>query len=252
MNYNFSTIKTFYCTVLIILIQFNLAQACSCIGITSFCETIFYSPNIALVEVINKSPDNDSSFDVEVKQVISGIINEQKLSVNFYLTSCTDFISVKIGDELIVNFNLTYEIEEAPFPAIDFSGCAVNYLTLKNNIISGRIFGSESIELPEDDFYEKLNECADLSFVDSNNTFIKNLFRIVENPVLSELKVEMPTFLDETFDISIYNNQGKLIKLVKNTVGGLETIDVNTFSSGLYFCTFKIRNLMFTKKFIKI
>ncbi len=123
---------------------------------------------------------------------------------------------------------------------------------MKNNIVSGRIYGTENIELSVDDFYENLNDCADLIFVDQDNTFIKNLFRIVENPVLSELNIQTPVFLDEKFDISIYNNQGKLIKVESNTFGGLKTIDVNTFSSGLYFSTFNVRNLIFTKKFIKI
>ena len=251
MNDNFYSIRRTF-SILFFLISYNIIHSCSCIGISNFCETTLNNSNIAIVKVINKETSHDYSFDVEVTQVISGVVNEQKLSINYILTSCTDFVSVNIGDELIINLKSTYEIDEAPFPAIEFGGCSVNYLTLKNNIVSGRIYGSEHIELSAEDFYKKLNDCADLNYVDPDNTYIKRLFRIIENPALSELNIEMPAFLDETFDISIYNNQGMLLKLVKNTPGGLEKIDVNAFSSGLYFCTFKVRNLVFTKKFIKI
>jgi len=102
--------------ILLLFISFNSTKACSCIGTSSFCESTFFSSNIALVKVIDKStPDKYSSFDVEVKEVISGNVSEQKLSINYNPTSCTEFISVSIDDELIINFSTTYEIDEAPF-----------------------------------------------------------------------------------------------------------------------------------------
>lgn len=253
MKYFIISIKKLYPFLFVMCFSFNTALSCSCIAITNFCETTFFNSNIAVVKVINKSSaDAYSSFDVEVTEVISGIINEQKLSVNYYATSCTEFVAVEIGDELIVNFDSTFDVEDAPYPAIEFGNCSVNYLTLKNNIISGRIFNLESTELSIEMFYNKLEECTDLSFVNPNNSYITRLFRIAENPVLTELNIVVPSIINETLELSIYNSQGKLVKGIKNVGNGQTPIDIHAFASGLYFCAFKVRDLVITRKFIKM
>jgi|GEM_PF-6640381 len=237
----------------IFLLTSKIAFTCSCIGITSFCETTFNNPNIAVVEVINKNtPDVYTSFDVEVKQVISGVINEQNLSINYQWSTCTEFANVSVGDELIINFSATNNLEEAPYPAIGFGNCAVNYLTLKNNIVSGNIYGVEKMEISFDNFLSDFNECTGLSLVDPNVTLLSRIYGIVENPVMSELNIRKASYIEEPFDIFIYNNQGKLIKTVSNISNNIETVNVEAFSPGIYICAFKVRNLVFSKKFIKI
>ena len=69
---------------------------------------------------------------------------------------------------------------------------------------------------------------------------------------MTELNIRKPNYIEEPFDVFIYNNQGKLIKTVKDISNNIETVNVQAFSSGIYICAFKVRNLVFGKKFIKI
>lgn len=234
--------------IVLIVANFSNAFTCSCIAVTSFCETTIWNNKVAIVKVINK---NEYSFDVEVIDHLTNNIEEEYISINYYLTSCTHFIDVEKGDELIINYNVLNNDNIAPYPTYDFSTCSVNYLKLvDDNKVEGRINGIDYITMPFNMFLNDLEKCLNLETINTNSSFIKRLFLIKKNPVQNQLELRVPYF-DEKTAIIIYDIQGRTISTFKNISDKDQSIDINNYSPGLYFCRYIYRGLQVTKKFIK-
>lgn len=226
----------------------TIAFACSCIGITSFCETTIYNEKVAIVEVINKT-ENGYSFDVKVIEKLTPNIEEEFISINYYLTSCSHFLDVNIGDELIINFNMLNTHEDAPYPCYDFSTCAVNFLNIEGNNVVGKINDLEDTTISLSTFVNEFDSCLDLIDITTSNSFLKRLFKIKGNPTKDQLKVRLPYINDDT-TIAIFDCQGRILNTVKNIVENDQTINIQGYSAGIYFCAYNYRGITISKKFI--
>ena len=236
---------------LVTLACINSIWACSCIGVQNFCESTLHNPNIALVKVVETS-NNGYSFDVRIEERLSGNIVGENISINYYATSCTDFVNVEVGDELIINFNTLSDIGDAPYPSYDFFLCNVNFLRVENNNVIGMINKNESDKMNLGDFLSLLEECTNLSFVDPETSLISRSFRLINNPVNDILKVKTINIENLNFDLRIYNNCGELIYNDEQLEESNLTINTSSFPAGIYYCAFKVKNAVFTKPFIKI
>ncbi|WP_299627329.1 T9SS type A sorting domain-containing protein [uncultured Tenacibaculum sp.] len=85
------------------------------------------------------------------------------------------------------------------------------------------------------------------------NQIVENNINIVPNPVTNTFQIESQN--NNTFDISIYNVNGQLLRNIPNynTVTEYNFIDINALSSGIYFLRLKdqTNNSTITRKIIK-
>ncbi|SNR16385.1 T9SS type A sorting domain-containing protein [Tenacibaculum jejuense] len=85
------------------------------------------------------------------------------------------------------------------------------------------------------------------------NQIVENNISIIPNPVSNVFQIESQT--NNTFDISIYNVNGQVLKDIPNynTTTERNFIDINNLSNGIYFLRLKdqTNNFIITRKIIK-
>ncbi|NNE13575.1 MAG: T9SS type A sorting domain-containing protein [Saprospiraceae bacterium] len=244
--------RIYFIALLILGINWN-AYACSCVGPQSFCESTIGNSNIAIVEVISVNEEDFSfAFDVKVESILSGTIEEEKLSINYSYSTCTDVVRVELGDKLIINFNDLSSESEAPFPTIHFSICSVNYILIQNGNVVGEINSSETESLPIHEFLKNFDKCLTLENLDFEESLFSRFFSVKINPIINTLFLKIPSSLDEEIKIDIYNNLGQRLHSTSSFDSREKVIDLHHIPSGLYNCVFRYKSLAVSKKFVKI
>jgi hypothetical protein len=252
--------KTFTSIIIfvIVLLQTNSLNACTCNVDWSFCETVDNSYHIVEVEVISLYVDPNGEYeymDIKILETLQNGIIEDTLTVFTNYIFCHDLLlgQFNIGDKLVVNFTHTSTDPSsiANYSIIDFYSCHTNVLNLDQNEVSG--FISPSLDLQNyDDFKNNLTACNDLIASNEELEELENSIQISPNPFSENITIDFGNLATSKISLEIFSVQGQRITSVQNFHQYNYKLPMSDFPKGIYFVKIQYRNESIIKKIAKL
>jgi hypothetical protein len=231
------------------------ANACSCVFIPTFCETITYNNNgqiwdqlsIYQVRMVTKTPNGVNAF-----------ISETYAGEN--LTGHTVFILDGGGWDCILPVNSFFELGKSYIVAANRTGdtlsvsiCGVTWLPVKNGKVTGDIApGISSLPLSE---FPKIANCGDL--LPAEELYPGVLDGIVVRPTLATESVQVKTTSPFQADmrLSVYDTTGRLLLRSDYPAFNFYSnvfVDLAEFSEGVYFLHAEVEGEQKAFKVLKV
>lgn len=230
----------------------NLVYCCSCAWVTSFCETISQSSDVAVVEILKTYDASQFGYlaDVEVVETLQGTAVKTNWTILVSGgTSCDpDYSLFQAGDSMIIS------LENKPATWIDEqndfyfeNGCSSVFLLIKNGNVGRRFFDPTTLQTL-DEFKNDLSNCADLSVLD-NPEILDLLSNVYPNPTEDLLNIKVR--IAPEFNYEIINAAGQLL-MKEKVLGEWTNISVRDLPKGAYFVKIWFREDFVIKRFVKI
>jgi hypothetical protein len=232
--------------IAILIAAFSIlqTQACSCIFIETFCESLTFNTEDELQEGLiiihgKVTAQLNSGVQVEVLTNIHGDLSENQIRINS-----------GNGADCRLNTSQFQENQEFIFATYESSSgfylneCGVSFLSVRNNRITGSISpGINSVSI--NNFKRGLNNCGTFDFGYEINIF--------PNPTFGNLSLNIASNQEEEMELNVYNVEGRLIqsKAWADPRSIMESIDIADFPAGLYILQFKYLGIVEYKKVIK-
>jgi len=214
-------------------------QACSCIYIETFCETLSYSDTLHHDLIIYGVVTGKSNAGMEV-EVLEKLYGEDKRRTVFIKSGngadCGEYTGrFDIGQEMVLALYMTYDRDNMENTYYYLSICGVNYLLVENGNVKGKI--APGVVFQSYDQFKKSSTCSIFENFDPQSPSDPE-YKVFPNPARDQIfltpKENMTLFTYALSDI-----QGRtIINGIRKEVEAesLITIDlpVDQMSAGMY------------------
>lgn len=208
----------------------------------TFCET----PHSSLLAkiVITKNRTEEDLVDVKVLETLSGVLPDsltirEQDGVNLNAIINTIYY---VGDTLLVDLYNDSFYQEKGYYGISI--CGVHILKVENDSLVGSI-SSGIDKMSYNDF--KKTTCAKIVST-ANKQSIQEV-TIYPNPATNQVEITSSSFVHVYQLVDIH---GKIIEEKINEHWQNYSLDISTFSSGIYFLKLETDDRIITKKIIKL
>jgi len=233
--------KTFI-SLLIYFLFLSEIIACSCGGPRSFCISAQYGLAVLEVEVEKKYESNVYSYvryiDFKVRKTLASkdTIAYSHLTLMEGYSICDQIVydDLKKGDKLIISYFHIREDSIANYPVTSFSICSVDFLTLKNNTVTGWIQAEGNFEeqsMPYGEFKKNLSQLCDLEILDESSVLVINQ--------AGDKKIDLKNNYQTNLNFEIFSSAGQLVYQGKIDKEEERSIDFIDFPSQIYFIRFR-------------
>lgn len=223
--------KKFTLLIFIFFIPFfQSIYACSCIGPTSFCESITNSDGTLYPKFVLRGWISDASsagFEIQIDEMLYGDLNQSEIILKH--SFCDLYMSeLEAGKEYIFALS-DYDNDFSLVP------CAISFLKIEDEVVKGKIApGVESI-----DYYDlvTLEGCGNQFDFFS----IENNMLIFPNPTNDILKIKNTSLSDSVSNVQIQfiDMIGRELYTLKKEdeffAGETWKVNLENFTAGVYF-----------------
>lgn len=209
-----------------------------------------------------KSYDADEPYvkymDIEVVEVLYGtnVLSADTLTLVDYNTSCDIglYFWSTMGDKFVFKFDALEVKDDANFPVFNLDICTISYLRMKENSLIG-LFVYDYPYLKKDtvnyvSFKEDMFGVCDQIQSATSTQEIPSGYSTFPNPVQQTLNIEMKD--NKKSEYKIYSSTGSLITSGKIESQNRYSVDMSTFTSGVYYLQMQVGEEVFTEKLLKI
>ncbi len=222
------------------LFTFKRLEACSCVYIETFCETIQYSDTIyhdlilygTVIKITNRG------MEVAVAERLYGTDDRSVIFVKSGNgADCGEYVGqFNVGQQLILALHDAYNPDQTEDIEYWISICGVNWLTVENGYVKGRIAPGE-VFLSYKDF-KKSSTCRAFENFQPTDPSDPE-FKVYPNPVRDQLYIEVGESV-QSFDYIISDICGRIIlrgirEEVEAETQLMIELPQEQLSSGLYF-----------------
>jgi len=211
--------------------------------------------------------ENATSYQWTLPNGAIGTSNTSTIAVDFQNTLTSGIISVKVGNECVLNIESTLAVEVTDAPkaptvtllngVLHSSSPTGNQWYVNNTLIKGAISQELKPNVIGNYFVEiSSGNC----FSAPSNTIVFNQFtiensdpiRIYPNPVSENATILLSEYLGGDLKIELYNYWGSIIHTeIKNTATNCYSIDLSEFQRGIYLSKIYVDGKTYMQKILK-
>lgn len=228
------------------IFSYQSTYACSCIGPSSFCESISDADGNIFAEVILRGTITKSSSEgeeIQVDQLLYGDLSQSEIVLKFGLCDLY-FGNLEEGGEYIFALS-TYSGDYSLIP------CAISFLEIENGVVKGKIApGVESINYFDLVTLEGCGANFKLFSIERNMS-------IFPNPTNDILKIKNMSPADsvQNIQVAFFDMLGRELYTFKKEdgifAGEIWALDLQNFSAGVYFLKLTADNQERSIKIVK-